>query len=232
VNNTVIIPPEILALFPGRALNAHPGLLPEYAGLHVHQWAIRNGESEFGVTVHVMVPAIDAGPVVAVRRFAVQPNDTGLSLFRRCQAASAELLTEVATRIARGEALTLQPQDLARRHVYRHRDALDGAIDWRMPARAIIDFVRAGNYEPFVSPTYVASMPSASGTIVEVLRARIDESADAPPGTLLGLSDDGPRIACGDRETIRLIRARSGGRVLGPAEWRSFFEAHGCDSLG
>jgi folate-dependent phosphoribosylglycinamide formyltransferase PurN len=36
-NSTLIIPPEVLGAFDGRSLNFHPGLLPEYAGLHTHQ---------------------------------------------------------------------------------------------------------------------------------------------------------------------------------------------------
>jgi methionyl-tRNA formyltransferase len=60
-NSTFIIPTDVLKLFEGRNLNFHPGLLPEYAGLHTHQWAIRNGEREFGVTVHRMEQRIDAG---------------------------------------------------------------------------------------------------------------------------------------------------------------------------
>src|SRR5712692_6385946 len=43
VNNTAILPGRLLAMCRHGALNLHPGLLPEYAGLHTHQWAIRNG---------------------------------------------------------------------------------------------------------------------------------------------------------------------------------------------
>jgi methionyl-tRNA formyltransferase len=31
------IPSDVLDIFEGRSLNFHPGLLPEYAGLHTHQ---------------------------------------------------------------------------------------------------------------------------------------------------------------------------------------------------
>src|SRR5262249_17546419 len=82
VNATFIIPSDVLRLFEGRNLNFHPGLLPEYAGLHTHQWAIRNGEREFGVTVHRMEQRIDAGAIVGQLRFPIGPDDTGLSLAR------------------------------------------------------------------------------------------------------------------------------------------------------
>ncbi len=92
-NSTVIIPAPILALFERGGLNLHPGVLPEYAGLHTHQWAIRNGEKEFGATIHLMAPAVDAGGIVRQARFAIRPEDTGLSVFRRCMRAGSEIFS-------------------------------------------------------------------------------------------------------------------------------------------
>lgn len=43
--SAVIIPENILAIFSGRTFNLHTGPLPQYAGIHVHQWGIRNGET-------------------------------------------------------------------------------------------------------------------------------------------------------------------------------------------
>ena len=37
--------------------------------------------------------------------------------------------------------------------------------------RRIVDFIRAGNYEPFTSPTYVARLDQWPGFDIEVLRA-------------------------------------------------------------
>jgi methionyl-tRNA formyltransferase len=105
-NSTFIVPGDVLALFEGRCLNFHPGLLPEYAGLHTHQWAIRNGEREFGVTVHRMERRIDTGAIVGQVRFPIKPDDTRLSLFNRCLSAGAELLARIVAQIARAEALT------------------------------------------------------------------------------------------------------------------------------
>jgi methionyl-tRNA formyltransferase len=149
VNSTLIIPVEVLDHFPERSLNLHPGLLPQYAGLHTHQWAIRNGEQEFGVTIHRMERKIDAGAIVGQARFPIRPDDTGLVLFTRCLAFGTELFSRIV-----GEALADVPQDLTLRRFYRHRDALDGRSDWNWTAPGIIDFIRAGNYEPFASPSY------------------------------------------------------------------------------
>jgi UDP-4-amino-4-deoxy-L-arabinose formyltransferase/UDP-glucuronic acid dehydrogenase (UDP-4-keto-hexauronic acid decarboxylating) len=222
VNSTVIIPPDALKPFEGRCLNFHPGLLPEYAGLHTHQWAIRNGEREFGVTVHRMEQRIDAGAIVGQLRFPIRPDDTGLSLFSRCLAAGAELFPRIIAQIVRGETLGDVPQDLTRRRLYRHRDALDGRIDWNESAEKIVDFIRAGNYEPFASPTYVARLDKVADFDIEVLRATREVATGQRPGTVVDISDAGPLIACGNDAAIRIVKGRNGRRVMTLAQWRDY----------
>lgn len=221
-NSTTIIPAHVLNAFEGRSLNFHPGLLPEYAGLHTHQWAIRNGEREFGVTVHRMEQRIDTGAIVGQLRFPIRPEDTGLSLFSRCLAAGAELFPRVVAQIVRGEPLDDVPQDLTRRKLYRHRDALDGRIDWNTGAQAVADFIRAGNYEPLTSPTYVARLDRIGDADVEVLRARVEPASRSEPGTIVDLSDEGPLIACGDGAAIRIVRARRGRQAMARAQWDEY----------
>ncbi len=218
-NNTFIIPPDALALFDGRSLNFHPGLLPEYAGLHTHQWAIRNGETEFGVTVHRMERRVDAGSIVGQLRFPIRPDDTGLSLFSRCLAAGTELFPRIIGQIIRGEALADVPQDLTQRRLYRHRDALDGRIDWNDSAQKIVDFVRAGNYEPFTSPTYVAQLDHMSGFDIDVLRATQEPSSGGDPGTIVDISAAGPLTVCGDGNAVRIVKARCGRQTMTLEQW-------------
>jgi UDP-4-amino-4-deoxy-L-arabinose formyltransferase/UDP-glucuronic acid dehydrogenase (UDP-4-keto-hexauronic acid decarboxylating) len=221
-NSTTIIPADVLNAFEGRSLNFHPGLLPEYAGLHTHQWAIRNGEREFGVTVHRMEQRIDTGVIVGQSRFPIKPEDTGLSLFSRCLAAGADLFPRIISQIVRGEPLADTPQDLTRRKLYRHRDALDGRIDWRDSAQQVVDFIRAGNYEPLTSPTYVARLDKVGDADVEVLRAAIVSAAAATPGAIVDISDEGVAIACGDGSAVRIVKARSGRRPMTRAQWEDY----------
>ena len=54
VNSTAIIGRAVLARFDGRAVNIHPGRLPDFGGLYAVQWAIRLGESATAATAHFM----------------------------------------------------------------------------------------------------------------------------------------------------------------------------------
>jgi methionyl-tRNA formyltransferase len=221
-NSTVVIPAPILELLERGGLNLHPGVLPEYAGLHTHQWAIRNGEKEFGVAIHFMEPTVDAGGIVRQARFPILPEDTGLSVFRRCMRVGSELFRVVIDQIATNVPLSAIPQDLTRRRVYRRRDILDGRIDWNWPAPAVIDFVRAGNYEPFRSPTYVAALDPTADFAVEVLHARIEGRSGQSPGSIVDVAEIGLLVACGDGRTVRVTRARNKGRRLDVDAWRCF----------
>ena len=93
---TVIVPRSVLRLFPGRALNVHPGPLPDYGGLHMNQWALRNGESRFGATIHLIEERVDAGAIVRQAWFDIAPaRHRAQPLFNRTQHVATDLLREV-----------------------------------------------------------------------------------------------------------------------------------------
>ena len=55
-------------------LNAHWGLLPEYRGVDVTEWAALSGHT-IGVTVHFVDAGIDTGPMLISRQVVAQPGD-------------------------------------------------------------------------------------------------------------------------------------------------------------
>ncbi len=78
-----ILSDEMVQTFAGRMLNIHPSLLPLHRGLHTHRRVLAARERMHGATVHFVVPALDAGPVVLRYSCAVQPWDTEASLSAR-----------------------------------------------------------------------------------------------------------------------------------------------------
>lgn len=221
-NTTCIVPKCVLSWFPSRALNFHPGLLPEYAGLYPHQWAIRHGEAQFGVTIHMIEAGLDTGDIVAVRRFPISPEDTGLSLYRKCMRIGAQLFGEVLRAVMAGSTLVRQPQDLIKRRLYRKAEAMDGRIDWSLPARPIVDFIRAGNYYPFSSPTYVPVIDDFGTPSLQVLKASVAD-VTGRVGALIGIRPVGPVIGCGEGAVVLEKTVRQG-RVVDLPTWQRLFE--------
>lgn len=93
--------------FPGRIINVHPSLLPEFAGtMNAVAMALEVGVKETGCTIHVVTNDVDLGPIIAQRRVDVRPDDTVDSLRERIQAEEHILLPVVVKRLA-GQPLPL-----------------------------------------------------------------------------------------------------------------------------
>ena len=83
---------EVLGLPTIAAINIHWGLLPKDAGIAPYFWVLRNGEATAGLTVHVMAPEVDTGPILRQRELTVTPEDSALSLQMRLARAGADEL--------------------------------------------------------------------------------------------------------------------------------------------
>lgn len=80
-----ILSDELVQKYQGRMINIHPSLLPKYPGLHTHARAIEAGDSEHGASVHFVIPALDAGPVILQAKVPVYEEDTVEVLAQRVQ---------------------------------------------------------------------------------------------------------------------------------------------------
>lgn len=98
-----------VAAWQGRMLNIHPSLLPAYKGLHTHARALADGAARHGCTVHLVVPELDSGPVLAQAEVPVLPGDTEERLAARVLAAEHRLYPEALAGVARGLGARLRP---------------------------------------------------------------------------------------------------------------------------
>jgi methionyl-tRNA formyltransferase len=57
-----------------RILNLHNGPLPRYRGVSPINWALKNGETLHGVTIHEITPGIDDGPIVSQLLYSIYPD--------------------------------------------------------------------------------------------------------------------------------------------------------------
>lgn len=63
------LPSTIIQAWSGKILNIHPALLPKYGGKgmygkYVHEAVIKAGETESGITIHIVDEQYDHGPTV------------------------------------------------------------------------------------------------------------------------------------------------------------------------
>ncbi|MBB4661666.1 methionyl-tRNA formyltransferase [Conexibacter arvalis] len=200
------------------SFNLHPGPLPELAGLNAPSWAICAGRDRHAVTLHWMMAGVDTGPIAYEAWFDVAPSDTGLRVSANCVRHGIPLLERLLADARRGaDAIPAREQDLARRRWHGREAPYEGRVPWGLPARAVVDFVRASDYAPFPSP-WGRPRATLDGVELEVVgAARSGERADAPPGTIGAARDDGVPVAAAD-EWVLVQRLRRDGERAAPAE--------------
>jgi phosphoribosylglycinamide formyltransferase 1 len=81
--------------YSGRVVNTHSAPLPEFPGAHPIEDVLAAGVDETAATVHYVDEGIDTGPVIAVERVPVLPDDTVETLRSRVQSVEHKLLPEV-----------------------------------------------------------------------------------------------------------------------------------------
>jgi methionyl-tRNA formyltransferase len=215
VHSLFLIHPAVVAAPRIGSFNLHPGPLPEYAGLNAPSWAIYNGETSHAVTLHWMDTEIDTGPVVYSSPFEITDRDTGLSVSAKAAREGLPLLARLLDDASGDPAwIPATPQDLAHRRYYGREVPDEGRMRWSHPARRLVDFVRASDYLPFVSP-WGSPVARLRGEEIEILKAsRTYDPSDEPPGTVGHQEDEGSVYVATADEWIRLHRVRVDDEVV------------------
>ncbi len=101
---------ETLALAPLGGVNLHPSLLPAGRGPVPVLWALAEPEPVLGVTLHRLVPRIDAGAVLGQQVVALPPGISASAATRALHLAGVELLAaHLAQPAAEGVAVPVLP---------------------------------------------------------------------------------------------------------------------------
>lgn len=204
----LILPQSVLAIPPRGCLNIHASLLPRWRGAAPIQRAILAGDQETGVTIMVMEPGLDTGPVLLERRIPIEPADTTASLTVKLAREGAEAIVDALDQLG---SLAPRPQDAGKASYAAKVDKAEAQIDWSRDARTLDRQVRALN--PF---------PGAeSGFGEEVLK--IWESAplasSGSPGTVIGFDQGRPVIACGVGALALTIVQRPGSKRMSAVDF-------------
>jgi len=101
-----IVTPVLIDAFPDHILNIHPSLLPSFPGIHAVEQALNAGVQVTGCTVHRVIPAVDAGPILMQAAVPVLPGDTADTLHARIQIEEHRVLPQaIALAAIRTEAV-------------------------------------------------------------------------------------------------------------------------------
>ena len=106
-----VLSPEFVARFRDKILNIHPSLLPKFKGLNTHQRALDAGETEHGVSVHMVTVGLDDGPIIAQASIAIKKQEDAAQLASRLLPTEHALYALIVTSLIDG-TLTISGKDL------------------------------------------------------------------------------------------------------------------------
>ena len=216
IHSLFIIHPEVLKVPRIGSFNMHPAPLPRYAGLNAVSWAIYRGERTHGVTIHQMVPEIDAGPIVYQAFFDIE-MDTALSLTAKCTQAGVRLVQRLLeTAAADPKAIPRLPQDLTKREYFGTEIPENGRLSWSRSARDVVNFVRACDLFPFRSPWGYPRARIGEREIA-LVKACLSGRRGTVPGTVGQRVGSALHVACAD-EWILVQKLICEGHYLDSAE--------------
>jgi methionyl-tRNA formyltransferase len=125
-------------------INVHYSPLPGYRGRANVNWAIINHEPHAAVTVHCIVPGLDAGGVLAQELVPIGPRDTIRTLYDRLNTIQGEILPHAVSRRLQGDLGAPQDENHATYCCTRVSD--DGEVDWSASTRDVDALIRAVGY--------------------------------------------------------------------------------------
>jgi len=140
-----ILKPATLATGRLGGVNLHGSLLPKYRGAAPINWAIWHGDTDTGVTAIHMSPRLDAGPILAMDRTAIEPMDDAVTLEERLSLLGIPVVIQALACLSDwdGTEAIGQPQDQRLASKARRLRKSDGLVDWTRTARQITNQVRA-----------------------------------------------------------------------------------------
>jgi len=209
------IPEELIAGFPKGIVNIHPSLLPRHRGATPIEGAIRAGDRESGVSLMLIDPELDHGPVIGARTIPLTGSETAVSLRAAMVPLMRDLLTREFPRFVKGD-LTPVPQDHGRATFTRQIRDEDARIDWSAPVEEVERLVRAMHGG-------VVAWTKWGETRIRIHRARGAAGAGDGKTGILSVRDGMPAVSCSNGWLLLDELQLAGGKPMGGA---AFLNGH------
>lgn len=216
-----LLPQSLLDLPRLGIVNVHASLLPRWRGAAPIHRAVMAGDAVTGVTIMRVVPALDAGPMLAKASTGIGPDETSRDLDARLAVMGADLLRSVVDRLARGPVAG-DAQDDAQATYARRLERGDSQIDWARPAVAVHNQIRGLHPWPLAAAVLdgrrlmllrsaVAAETDTGSRFSGLSENRLPVSV-SEPGTIVGVERDALVVATRPG-AVRILEVQEAGRA-------------------
>jgi methionyl-tRNA formyltransferase len=165
-----LIPAEAIDVPRHGIVNGHPSLLPHYRGPFPIAWAVRNGETEIGMSYHLMDGQFDTGNLLAQTPMPLSDDATWETLQAQFAEVTPPLLAKVFDRLTSGDRGDVQEggeYQSVFEDDYRFVDLTQKAADVHRQ-------VHAWSFVPPILPN-LGPLLERDGTSIRLLRTSLNE---------------------------------------------------------
>ncbi len=214
-----LLPTGLLEIPVRGCVNLHTSILPRWRGAAPIQWAIASGDPETGVTLMKMEAGLDTGPILAISRTPIGPQETSDQLHDRLAALAASLLLDRLPGYLEGQLPEIQ-QPLEGVTYARKITREDGRIDWTQPA-TVLDLRRRA-FTPWPGAfCFLPQQPRPK--LIKIFDADVvegrTEDTGQPPGTVVSSQSKELIVVCGKGAWRILELQPEGGKRMTAAQF-------------
>jgi len=179
----ILVEQKVIDVFPLGIVNSHFSLLPQWRGADPITFAILSGQDKTGVSLMLLVEAMDEGPLLAVGETVLPTDATTPELTRNLIGLSYALLKDVLPKYIAGKLIGSPQEKVADAVGYSAQPSYsrkltkeDGILDWDKAAEQLEREIRAYLEWP-------KSRTILGGHAVIITRAHA-EAGEGAPGKL------------------------------------------------
>lgn len=190
-----ILSKEILDMPKYGCINVHASLLPRWRGAGPIQWAILAGDEKTGVTTMQMDVGLDTGDMLLKQEIAIEPDETGGSLFDKMEKVGSSLLLETLDRVEEG-TISPEPQKDEDSTYAKMLTKDMGNLDFTKSAKEVDCYIRGLNPWPSAFTHY-------EGKTLKLWRAKVaDDIEGLKPGQIGRITKDTFSIQTGEGSLV------------------------------
>jgi len=143
-------------------VNLHPSLLPRWRGAAPIERALMAGDKETGVCTIKMIKELDAGPILAKKRFLINLDETNSSLSQKLSIIGANQLLDVINNL---ELISEIPQESEGVTYAFKIHKSETRINWNLPGKIVDRFIRGLSEKP-------GAWSMLNGSRVKILKSK------------------------------------------------------------
>ena len=184
----LILPQALLDIPQYGCLNLHPSLLPKHRGPSPVVSSIKEGDTSTGISLMLLDPGMDTGPVIGQEALPINTTDTAHTLTVRLFERGADLLIRSITPWIEN-TITPQDQNDTQATTTKKITREDGLADWTLDPLVLDRYRRAFTPWPGLYSHW-------DGKLIKFLETSYDTSIrfTIPPGSVLKLSSSNQGI--------------------------------------